>query len=132
MFEGSKGPNKELEDKYVEVLGWVTAMVKRGYVADTDHVTLADLSFVSTFSTLKVRKQDFKKSMTASKTDFPKNIFCNRGTQFCVTAGSTLIYISAIKGVWPIKNHLIFLQFLLFLFSFFLLFQIYLISKDHV
>ena len=72
LFEGSKGPTKELEDKYVEVLGWVTAMVKRGYVADTDHVTLADLSFVSTFSTLKVRKQDFKKSMTASKTDFPK------------------------------------------------------------
>ena len=72
LFEGSKGPNKELEDKYVEVLGWVTAMVKRGYVADTDHLTLADLSFVSTFSTLKVRKQDFKKSMTASKTDFPK------------------------------------------------------------
>jgi len=53
LFEGCKGPNKELEDKYVEVLGWVTAMVKRGYVADTDHVTLADLSFVSTFSTLK-------------------------------------------------------------------------------
>ena len=74
LFEGSKGPNKELEDKYVEVLGWVTAMVKRGYVADTDHLTLADLSFVSTFSTLKVRKQDFKKSMTASKTDFPKNV----------------------------------------------------------
>ena len=74
LFEGSKGPNKELEDKYVEVLGWVTTMVKRGYVADTDHVTLADLSFVSTFSTLKVRKQDFKKSMTASKTDFPKII----------------------------------------------------------
>ena len=27
---------------------------------------------------------------------------CNRGTQFCVTAGSTLIYISAIEGVMPI------------------------------
>ena len=27
---------------------------------------------------------------------------CNRGTQFCVTAGSTLIYISAIEGVRPI------------------------------
>ena len=79
LFEGSKGPNKELEDKYVEVLGWVSAMVKRGYVADTDHVTLADLSFVSTFSTLKVRKQDFKKSMTASKTDFQKNIFVTDG-----------------------------------------------------
>ena len=62
LFEGSKGPNKELEDKYVEVLGWVTAMVKRGYVADTDHVTLADLSFVSTFSTLKVRKQETLKT----------------------------------------------------------------------
>ena len=74
LFEGSKGPTKELEDKYVEVLGWVTAMVKRGYVADTDHLTLADLSFVSTFSTLKVRKQDFKKSMTASKTDFTKKL----------------------------------------------------------
>ena len=26
---------------------------------------------------------------------------CNRGTQFCVTAGSTLIYISANEGVMP-------------------------------
>ena len=55
MFEGSKGPNKELEAKYVEVLGWVTAMVKKGYVAGTADVTLADLSFVSTFATLKVK-----------------------------------------------------------------------------
>ena len=54
LFEGSKGPNKELEAKYVEVLGWVTAMVKKGYVAGTADVTLADLSFVSTFATLKV------------------------------------------------------------------------------
>ena len=55
LFEGSIGPNKELKAKYVEVLGWVTAMVKKGYVAGTPDVTLADLSFVSTFSTLKVK-----------------------------------------------------------------------------
>ena len=28
---------------------------------------------------------------------------CNRGTQYCVTADSTLIYISAIEGVMPIR-----------------------------
>ena len=94
MFEGSKGPTKELEDKYVEVLGWVTAMVKRGYVADTDHVTLADLSFVSTFSTLKVSKQDFKKVHDCEQNRFSKKYLCNRGTQFCITAGSTLIFKS--------------------------------------
>ena len=57
LFEGSKGPVKELEDKYNEVLGWVSAMVKRGYVADSDHFTLADISFVSTYSTLKVKSK---------------------------------------------------------------------------
>ena len=57
MFEGSIGPNKEAKAKYVEVLGWVTAMVKKGFVAGTPDVTLADLSFVSTFATLKVNSK---------------------------------------------------------------------------
>ena len=56
MFEGSIGPSKELKAKYVEVLGWVAVMVKKGFVAGTPDVTLADISFVSTFSTLKVSK----------------------------------------------------------------------------
>jgi hypothetical protein len=30
------------------------------------------------------------------------DVFVTEATQFCVTAGSTLIYISAIKGVRPI------------------------------
>ena len=59
MFEGSIGPNKEAKAKYVEVLGWVTAMVKKGFVAGTPDVTLADLSFVSTFATLKVNSKLF-------------------------------------------------------------------------
>ena len=59
MFEGSIGPNKEVKAKYLEVLGWVTAMVKKGFVAGTPDVTLADLSFVSTFATLKVNSRLF-------------------------------------------------------------------------
>lgn len=53
MFRGGKGLSEELAAKYAEVLGWVNKMVKSGYVAGTEQMSLADLSLVSTFSTLK-------------------------------------------------------------------------------
>ena len=41
-------------------------------------------------------------SLTQSKVS--RIFVCNRGTQFCVTADSTLIYINANEGVRPIKE----------------------------
>ena len=53
MFKGAKNPSQELLEKYQEVLKWVTAMVKSGYVAGTPYLTLADILFVSTFASIK-------------------------------------------------------------------------------
>ena len=53
MFDGAKGPSDETRKKYDEVLKWITNSVKSGFVASKDHMTLADLSFVATYSTLR-------------------------------------------------------------------------------
>ncbi|TRY66937.1 hypothetical protein TCAL_07652 [Tigriopus californicus] len=52
MFEG-KDPESGAKDKLKEVLGWVNDMIKKsGYAAGTDSLTLADLAFIASFSTL--------------------------------------------------------------------------------
>ena len=53
MMQGSKAPSQVLQDKYHEVLGWVSNMAKSGYVAGTSNMTLADISFVATYSSIK-------------------------------------------------------------------------------
>ena len=50
---GAKSVSKETLEKYDEVLKWVTTMVKPGFVAGTTYMTLADISFMATYSTLK-------------------------------------------------------------------------------
>ena len=45
-------PTEAEHDRVKEVLGWVTDMIKpTGYVAGTNHMTLADIAFVATIST---------------------------------------------------------------------------------
>jgi len=45
-------PAQDKYDKLTEVMGWVTDMIKpTGYVAGTDHMTIADICFVATVST---------------------------------------------------------------------------------
>ena len=49
---GPKPGEKELE-RFKEVMGWVTDFLKpTGYVAGTPHLTLADLAFLATYSTI--------------------------------------------------------------------------------
>lgn len=50
---GAKESPKSATDKYQEILGWVTSMVRGGFVAGTPQMTIADISMVSTYSTLK-------------------------------------------------------------------------------
>eukprot|EP00096_Caligus_rogercresseyi_P006163 TRINITY_DN22422_c0_g1_i1.p1 TRINITY_DN22422_c0_g1~~TRINITY_DN22422_c0_g1_i1.p1 ORF type:complete len:232 (-),score=47.75 TRINITY_DN22422_c0_g1_i1:56-685(-) len=53
MFR-NEDASKESLDKLHMVLGWANDMVKEsGYVAGTDHMTIADLCWVATYSTLK-------------------------------------------------------------------------------
>jgi len=53
MFGGpTPGPDKH--DKFKEVMGWVNDFIKAtGYVAGTDHLTVADLAFVATYATIE-------------------------------------------------------------------------------
>ena len=53
MFDGAKGPSEETPKKYDEVLKWITNSVKSGFVASKDHMSLTDLSFIATYSTLR-------------------------------------------------------------------------------
>ena len=51
-FPLSEIPSQADYDRVKEVLGWVTDMIKpTGYVAGTNHMTLADIAFVATIST---------------------------------------------------------------------------------
>jgi glutathione S-transferase len=49
----SKDPPATALPKALEVLGWVNDFIKpTGYVAGTDHLTIADIAFLSTYSTI--------------------------------------------------------------------------------
>merc|ERR1719305_604518 len=53
MF-GGPTPGPEKLEKFVEVMGWVNDFIKpTGYVAGTDHLTVADLCFVATYATIE-------------------------------------------------------------------------------
>jgi len=44
---------QDKHDKFKEVMGWVNDFVKKtGYVAGTDHLTVADLAFLATYATI--------------------------------------------------------------------------------
>ena len=49
---GTGVPDKEMGDKkFQEIMGWVTDFIKpTGYVAGTNHLTVADIAFLSTYS----------------------------------------------------------------------------------
>ena len=50
MFYGKPAPGKDKMDKFNEVMGWVEDFIKpTGYVAGTDHMTVADIAWVATF-----------------------------------------------------------------------------------
>ena len=50
MF-GAPIPDETTFNKFYEVLGWANDMVKEtGYVAGTDHLTVADIAFIATYS----------------------------------------------------------------------------------
>ena len=54
MFETGK-PGQDKVDKLREVLGWVDGFVSGGkFCAGTSHITIADISFLATFSSFKV------------------------------------------------------------------------------
>ena len=54
MFGGDK-PGQDKVDKLKEVLGWVDGFVAGDkFCAGTSHLTIADISFLATFSSFKV------------------------------------------------------------------------------
>ena len=49
MF-GGPTPGQDKMDKFKEVMGWVEDFIKpTGYVAGTDHMTVADIAWLATF-----------------------------------------------------------------------------------
>ena len=56
MLFGKEVPDKENKDKrFKEVMGWVTDFIKpTGYVAGTDHMTVADIAFIATYSWVSI------------------------------------------------------------------------------
>ena len=57
MFETGK-PEQDKVDKLKEVLGWVNGFVAGDkFCAGTSHITIADIAFISTFSTFKVGRK---------------------------------------------------------------------------
>ena len=55
MFGGDK-PGQDKVDKLKEVLGWVDGFVAEDkFCAGTTNLTIADIAFMATYSTLKVR-----------------------------------------------------------------------------
>ena len=49
MFGGTK-PGPEKLEKFKEVMGWVNDFIKpTGYVAGTNHLTVADIAFLATY-----------------------------------------------------------------------------------
>ena len=53
MFQGNRGPSKDVQAKYDEILGWISNMVKGGYIAGTSFMTLADLSVMANYASLR-------------------------------------------------------------------------------
>ena len=54
MFGGDK-PGQDKADKLTEVLGWVDGFVAGDkFCAGTSQITIADIAFLATYSTLKV------------------------------------------------------------------------------
>ena len=54
MFGGDK-PGQDKVDKLKEVLGWVDGFVAEDkFCAGTSQMTIADITFMATYSTLKV------------------------------------------------------------------------------
>ena len=53
---GKEDPGREGKEKHFhKVMGWVRDFLEpTGYVAGTDHLTVADLAFVATYSTIEV------------------------------------------------------------------------------
>ena len=52
MF-GGPAPGPDKLEKFTEVMGWVNDFIKpTGYVAGTDHLTVADLCFLATYATI--------------------------------------------------------------------------------
>ena len=52
LFGGPK-PGQDKVDRFAEVMGWVNDFVKTsGYVAGTDHLTVADVAFAATYATV--------------------------------------------------------------------------------
>ena len=50
MFFGGPTPGQDKMDKFKEVMGWVEDFIKpTGYVAGTDHMTVADIAWLATF-----------------------------------------------------------------------------------
>nr|ACO10344.1 Glutathione S-transferase 1-1 [Caligus rogercresseyi] len=53
MFRNAEVPKEAFEELH-EVLGWANDMVKEtGFAAGTDHMTIADICWVATYSTIK-------------------------------------------------------------------------------
>lgn len=56
MFQGQKVSQSDIDGLH-EALVWSDDFVKEtGYVAGTDHLTLADVAFVATYSTVKAQE----------------------------------------------------------------------------
>merc|ERR1712141_981188 len=52
MF-GGPTPGQDKMDRFKEVMGWVEDFIKpTGYVAGTDHMTVADIAWLATYSTI--------------------------------------------------------------------------------
>ena len=53
---GKEDPGREGKEKHFhKVMGWVRDFLEpTGYVAGTDHLTVADLAFVATYSNIEV------------------------------------------------------------------------------
>ena len=50
---GGPTPGPEKDERAKEVLGWLNDFIKpTGYVAGTDHLTVADLALMASFSTM--------------------------------------------------------------------------------
>ena len=53
MF-GGPAPGEDKMDRFKEVMGWVNDFIKTsGFAAGTDCMTLADLAFLATYSTIE-------------------------------------------------------------------------------
>ena len=50
MMFGAPNPGPQVQERFKEVLGWVNDFIKpTGFVAETQHLTLADIAFIATY-----------------------------------------------------------------------------------